>query len=359
MRTQVLVDAAEFWERLKDDLRDARERVYVQTFSFEGDRVGTALGRALERCRAIDRRLLVDGFSLLYHNDRLIPGPAWLERPFRREVKLTHRWVSRLRDGGARVKFGNPIGPWPLKLVRRNHKKLVVIDDRISYFGGINFSEHNFEWHDVMFRVECSEFARVLAGDFRASWDGRPQTMDEQVGPFRVLSLNGRGNSRMLRPVLEAIAAAQRSIDVMSAYLSHPFTHHLAAAQRRGTRVRVLTPAANNKSNLARHILQRAHRDDFDVFRFPGVMSHMKAMLIDDELLVAGSSNFDFMSYHILEEIIVMTRDPATVESFVERVWIPDLAGASQARVHPSIGTWYGDAVVHLGAAVAGALARP
>ena len=81
MRTQVLVDAAEFWERLKDDLRDARERVYVQTFSFEGDRVGTALGRALERCRAIDRRLLVDGFSLLYHNDRLIPGPAWLERP--------------------------------------------------------------------------------------------------------------------------------------------------------------------------------------------------------------------------------------------------------------------------------------
>ena len=83
MHTRVLVDAPEFWRSLREDLQRARRSVYVQTFCFEGDRVGAALGRALERCGAGDRRLLIDSFSLMYHNDRPIPGPAWLGRPFR------------------------------------------------------------------------------------------------------------------------------------------------------------------------------------------------------------------------------------------------------------------------------------
>ena len=359
MRMELLVDASDFWARLRDDLRDAGRSAYIQTFSFEGDRVGTALARGLERCPALDRRLLIDGFSLLYHNDRLIPGRAWLERPFRREVMLTHRWVRRLRERGTGVRFGNPIGPAPVKLIRRNHKKLVVIDDRVVYLGGINFSDHNFAWHDMMLRVEDRELGRLLAADFRASWGGQPQAMDRIVGPIHVISLTGRGNATRLAPVLEAVGSARRSIDVMSAYLSYPFTRHLGAARARGVRVRVITPGQNNKGNLARHILHVAHRHDFEVFRYPGRMSHLKAMTIDDEWLVMGSSNFDFMSYHILEELIVMTRHRPTVETFIERVWEPDLATAQLTNNRLSIGTRLGHAAVQLGAGVASVLALP
>jgi phosphatidylserine/phosphatidylglycerophosphate/cardiolipin synthase-like enzyme len=110
MKIELLVDAAQFWERMREDLARARRSSYVQTFSFEGDRVGTRLAKALHRSRAPDRRLLVDGYSRLYHSDRLIAGPAWLERTFRREVMLTRRWVDRLRAGDARVRFGKPLG---------------------------------------------------------------------------------------------------------------------------------------------------------------------------------------------------------------------------------------------------------
>jgi cardiolipin synthase len=268
---------------------------------------------------------------------------------------LTHRWVRRLRDGGTQVRFSNPLGPSPANLVRRNHKKIAVFDGRIAYLGGVNFSEHNFAWHDLMFRVECEDVAGVLADDFIATWEGRTRSGSLEVGPLRILSLNGKANPTQMRPILDAMTAARRSIDVVSAYLSTPFTDHLAAARARGVRVRVLTPGRNNKANLARHILEVAHRSRFEVYRHAG-MSHMKAMVIDDELLVVGSSNFDFMSYHMLEELVVMTRDRHMLGAFAERVWKPDLAASRPAALASSRGTKLGHAAVRLGAGLAGLL---
>lgn len=359
MKIELLVGAADFWDRMRVDLENARHSSLIQTFTFEGDRVGSRLARALERSTATDRRLLVDSYSRLYHSDRLIPGPAWLDRRLRREVMLTRRWVGRLRGVGVGVRFSNPLGPSPLRLARRSHKKLAAFDERIVYLGGINFSEHNFAWHDMMLRVESPELAALLSDDFRASWVGRPRSFDRRVGAFRVIALNGRGNGDGLRPLLGAIDGATRSIDVVSAYLSHPFTGHLTRARSRGVRVRVLMPAANNKSNLARHILERAFRGGFQVMRYSGGMSHMKAMLIDGELLVLGSTNFDFMSYHILEEHVLMTRDAALIDDFRERVWKPDASGSGVEAARSSVGTRLGDSIVRLGAAVAAKLALP
>ena len=236
---------------------------------------------------------------------------------------------------------------------------MAAFDDRVVYLGGINFSEHNFAWHDMMLRVESPELAALAAADFRSSWDGRPRAFDRQVGPLRLISLNGRGNAEGLAPLIEAMEGARRSIDVVSAYLSHPFTDVLSRAHRRGVRVRVLMPGRNNKPNLARHILERASRGGFQVLRYADGMSHMKAMTIDDELLVVGSSNFDFMSYHILEEHVVMTRHPGLVAAFVERVWEPDTRRACVDPGHSSIGTRLGDVAVRLGASLASLLARP
>jgi cardiolipin synthase len=88
-------------------------------------------------------------------------------------------------------------------------------------------------------------------------------------------------------------------------------------------------------------------------------MSHMKAMLIDEELLIAGSSNFDFMSYHILEESVVMTRDRPMIEAFVDRVWAPDLDRAQRHPAQSTIGTRLGHTAVRVGAVLAGTLALP
>ncbi len=356
MKIELLVGAEAFWSRLKADLAHAERRAWVQTFTFEGDRAGTRLARALDRSPAGDRRLLVDSYSLLYHSDRIIPGPSWLDRGLRREVFRTHRWIRRLRNGGALVRFGKPLGPLPTRLVRRSHKKVAIIDDRVVYLGGINFSDHNFAWHDMMLRVESEELTGVLGVDFAGSWIGRPVSWDTEVDGLRVISASGHRNRHAFRPVVDAIDAAKTSINVVSAYLTHPFTQYLGRAAARGVRIRILTPAENNKPNLARHVIERGFRHGFEVLKYAGGMSHMKAMLIDSELLVAGSSNFDFMSLTLLEEHLLMTRDRPLVEDFTSRVWTPELARASRVVTGSSMGTRLGDIAVRAGAAVAAGL---
>ena len=68
-------------------------------------------------------------------------------------------------------------------------------------------------------------------------------------------------------------------------------------------------------------------------------------------------SNFDFMSYHILEEHVVMSRDRELLRQFRNRVWLPDVASAKAEPVRSSLGTRLGDAGVRLGAALAARLA--
>ena len=97
----------------------------------------------------------------------------------------------------------------------------------------------------MMFRVEDSDLADLMGLDFRRSWEGDPVALDRCVGDLRVILLSGRGNANTLRPVFKGISSARRSIDVVSPYLSHPFTErqvpHAGAGFGFGCSLRVKT----------------------------------------------------------------------------------------------------------------------
>lgn len=332
-RAEVLVDSESVWAAVRADLAAAREYAFIQTYSFEGDWVGTALADALLDAGAPDRRLLVDSYTRANQNDRWIALPGTLFDPaFRAEVRNTGRLVRRLRTEGVGVRFGRPFGILGQRFLNRDHKKLILFDDRVSYIGGINFSEHNFEWHDLMVRLEDADVARFLRRDFESSWEGRSEYARASfAGPeLDIHLLPGEGNRAAYRDLLELIEGAERTIDVISPYLSPPFTDHLAAAAARGVRVRIVTPRSNNKAYLQKYLLAMAERAGFEVWLFEGGMIHMKCMLIDDGMLVTGSSNFDLMSYNgFLAEVIAVFRSPEVIGAFRRRVLEPDL-GASR-----------------------------
>ncbi len=334
MSTSILVDSPAIWESIQADLASAHKYAYIQTYSFEGDWVGSALTDAYLAADAEDRRLLIDSYTRANQNDRWIALPGTLFDPeFRAELRNTKRLVGTLRDDGVGVRFGRPFGFLARKFFSRDHKKLLLFDDQVAYLGGINFSEHNFDWHDMMLRIEHPEVTEFLRQDFQHSWDGRSTESSRSFADLDMdlHLLSGEGNRRAFGRVLRLIDDAERSIVVISPYLGPPFTEHMAAAVKRGVEVRIVTPDNNNKSYLKQYVLAEAARAGFEVWLLQERMIHMKCMLIDDRVLITGSSNFDLMSYNnFLAEVVAICRNPEVIGAFRRQVLEPDLAASKR-----------------------------
>jgi len=329
MKTDLLVNYNEFWTRLSEDIRSARRSVFVQTFAFEGDPVGRQLSRALLGSAAPDKRVLVDSFTRVVLSDRFRFSPSNLfDDELRQEARETKAMMGELEAHGIEIQFTNPYGLSPRRLLSRNHKKLIVIDDETAYLGGINFSEHNASWHDMMLRIEDDLVAEFLRADFMSTWDGQNRVAHRQFDGLELFTADGRANRAAFQRVLDLIDGAQHSIFAESPYITFPFYERLRAATRRGVAVKIVTPEQNNWRFFANYARLESARSEIDLRLFQGGMSHLKAMLIDGESLIAGSSNFDYLSYRIHQELIAVITNPEIVADFSRRVMAPDLANA-------------------------------
>ena len=324
---QLLVGAADFWARAADDIALARRRLFVQAMTFEGDAAGRPVAAAIAGAGAADRRVLIDSYSRHVISDRFVHAPgALLDPRLRAEARATRAMWGEMAAAGARVRLTNPMGPLFWRYPARNHKKLIVAD-HVAYLGGVNFSDHNFAWHDFMIRLEGAPAADLLAGDFEATFAGAPRPWRAMLGDLQLLSLDGRSNAQGFAPVMDLIDAARTRITVISPYLTFPFTHALARASARGVAVRLITPLANNKPVVRDALLAVAAKAGFGVRLLPK-MSHLKAMLIDERALIVGSSNFDFVSLAAEEELMAIITAPAPVADFRRRILDPALAAA-------------------------------
>ena len=334
-RYQLLVGAEAFWRAAEADMRGAARRLLVQAMTFEADGAGQAVARAISGSRAKDRRILVDDFSRHVVSDRLVWSPGFLGDPdFRAEVTATRRLFRELPGQGVQVRRTNPMGPLLHRFPFRNHKKLIVADD-VAYIGGLNFSDHNFEWPDLMLRIASADIADALALDFHHTFGGRPRAWSGRFGELQLYGLDGRDNGPAFDEIFAHIEAARASVCVVSPYVTFPCFDALARAAARGVTVRVITPLANNKPTVRDYLLHAGRRAGVDV-RLTAEMIHLKGMLIDGRRLVLGSSNFDFVSWLGEEELVAVIDDERLAESFRREVVAPALHGAVRAADLPA-----------------------
>ena len=325
----LLVDFNEFWSRLSSDILAARESVLIQTFALEGDSVGLQLSAALRSSPAREKKILADSFTRIVLNDRFRYSPAnLLDVELRQEARATKRMIGELRADGVQIQFTNAYGITPRRLLSRNHKKLIVIDDRAAYIGGINFSEHNAAWHDMMIRIDDPAAVQFLKNDFAGTWRGVDSIAAASFADLRLQTLDGRGNRAAFQQVIDLIYSAEQAIFVESPYITFPFYEPLREASRRGVDVKVVTPQANNWSYFSNYARLESARSRIDLRLYQSGMTHLKAMLIDNRYLVAGSSNFDYLSYWLYQETMAIITDSKVISAFSERVMLPDLANS-------------------------------
>lgn len=328
-RFELFVGSDNFWARAAYDIENAQRRVLIQAMTFEGDAAGLGVAQAIAGSAAQDRRVLVDDYTRHVLNDTFL----FLSRDpaLKAEAQATWAMFDELKQGGVGVRVTNPVGANPLRYAARNHKKLLVMDDA-AWLGGINFSDHNFSWHDMMLRIEDPAVTDWLVQQFDEDWHGRPAFAQGTFGQeLELMSFDGMSNPANSDSLLAKFANARHSIEVLSAYPTMPFTGAMASAAARGANVTIYTARPNNKPIVRDYLLGLAGNTGINL-RLVDRMTHVKAALIDGKELLAGSSNFDFVSYRLNSEYVAIIRNKGLIAAVEEQLLAPLRAESAPPR---------------------------
>ena len=318
---RLMVDGAETFDAIIAAVAAAQKHVHLEYYLFEPDMTGTRLREALiERARAGVRvRLLLDALG----SSRL--GYAYLAEMRAAGVEIVFFHRTRLQWRGLR----RP------RLNYRNHRKIAVIDGRIGFTGGVNITDEENErlrddaYHDLHLRVE-GELVRWLQLTFAEDWTyacGRPPTGDDlwpasEPGPIKAIALPAGPDSpweAIHRVMVAAIAGARERVWLCTPYFvpSEAARQALTSAAMRGVDVRVLVPVVSDSrwvSAAARSYYDELHGAGARVYEYPGML-HSKALLVDADVAVFGSSNFDNRSFRLNFELCVLLEDVDVADS--------------------------------------------
>jgi cardiolipin synthase A/B len=330
-----MVDGAETFDALIAAIAQARKHVHLEYYLYEPDMTGTRLRNALvERAAAgVHVRLLLDAMG----SSRM--GAEYLGemRAAGIEIVFFHRTRLHLR------------GLWRPRLNYRNHRKIAVIDGVVGFTGGVNISDEENErlrddaFHDLHLRVE-GELVRWLQLTFAEDWTyacGRPP-VDEglwppaEPGEIEAIALPAGPDSpweAIHRVMVSAIEQARERVWLCTPYFvpSEAARLALTSAALRGVDVRVLVPAMSDSrwvSAAARSYYDELHGAGASVYEYPSML-HSKALLVDGDVSIFGSSNFDNRSFRLNFELCVLFED-ADVAALLAAEFRHDLLLARQ-----------------------------
>lgn len=307
------------------DIAAARRSIRMESYIFATDEAGLPFVDALaERARAgveVDLRIDAAGSLGLFDGDaeaRLRAAGVRLTR--------SHRWWWRR----------------PFTVQRRNHRKLLVVDDTIAYIGGFNIHAESSRlaygparWRDTHARIQGA----AAHGAARAFDDYGARRVHRGTAVDDVYFLPNRGikGRWILHRLLQMrFGLARRRIWVTTPYFvpDHATQRALARAARRGVDVRVLVPAKNDVA-----IVQWASRAAYAALLAAGVrlfeyrprVLHAKTALVDDHWGTIGTANMDFRSFFINDEINAVFERTDVVAMLADE-FVRDLAEADEVH---------------------------
>ena len=344
-----------FFDQLTADIQSASDRVWIQCMSFEGDGIGKKITQLLCESSAKSKCFLIDSYTKVVHNDRLLVVPAArFDAALMREQQQTQTCISEMSACGVDVQFTNPLGFMLHKYPLRNHKKLIIIDN-IVYIGGRNFCDHNFIWRDSMIRFDFGkEQYEALRSFFVFDFDAsrRGVTHVDHIRDQQVMAWSVAGAS-VSKPqyddLLSFIGAATTTITVFSPYISGPIMRALChCARNHRIKVNVFIPIQNNKPIFQSYFSYIMATFPITFVYVSGEMNHTKAMIIDEQSIILGSSNFDVVSYYLEDEIVVAVTDPTHVKNIQSELFSGLHEAESPRRISrfKSVVVWYGFRVI-------------
>ena len=312
---EILHNGEQAYPAMLHEIKSAESHIFLSTYIFETNRTGRDFIDALTRAvdRGVETRVIIDGIGRLYSRpraDRLLA---------KRGAKVARFLPPRVIPPSVHVNL-------------RNHRKILVIDGRVAFTGGMNIGDrHLADRSDNPDRVVDAHFRLIgpvvgqLQQVFLDNWsfvtggaaECFPVDDREAAGPAECRTIvegPDEDLDKLLSILVGAVSAARRQVAIMTPYFIPPreLVGALQAAALRGVDVTVILPGKNNlpfvswaSRNMLWEILQRGVR----VFLQPPPFVHTKLFLVDGHYVQVGAANMDPRSLRLNFELVVEIYD--------------------------------------------------
>src|SRR5262245_60453690 len=320
-RARMLPDSNAAIESLVADIDAAREHVHLSFYIWLPDNNGIKVVEALKRAAA-----------------RKVACRAMADALGSRILVASGHWPT-MRDSGVQVATALPIGNPLLRLFQgridlRNHRKIVVIDNSITYCGSQNCADPEFRikakyapWVDAMMRFEgpvARQNQHLFASDWMAQVNedlseilSEPLSHGESGIPAQVIGTGPTVRNSAMPEVFETLMyAARHELVITTPYYvpDEAMQAALCASARRGVVTTVIFPARNDSWIVA--AASRSYYGDLlaagvRIFEYVGGLLHTKSLTLDGEMTLLGSANMDRRSFDLNYENNILLCDPA------------------------------------------------
>lgn len=301
---EVFTTGKDKFEALKRDIREAREYIHVQYFIIEHDKTGSELIQLLmEKAReGVHVRILYDYVGSFYVRSRVL---------------------KQLRAAGIEVHpfLELTFMQFALRVNWRNHRKIVVIDGRVGYMGGMNIADRYvigdkkwLPWRDTHLRmtgeaVAAMQYSFAIDWDFTTRhlltsptmhYDTQPDHPDYMVQMMASGPTNRWNNISFV--FFKAITLAKRCVYIQTPYFlpSDSLLKALQSVALAGVDVRLMIPRQSDSAMLrlaTGSYIKECLLSGIKIYLYEPTIMHAKVLIVDDEFVTTGSTNFDFRSF--------------------------------------------------------------
>ena len=315
----LLTTGQEKFDDMFKAIQQAKKNIHLEYFNFRNDSIAGLLFHILEQKakEGVEVRALFDAFGNSSNN-----------RP------LKEKHLKTIRDSGVEIYKFDPITfPWVNHVFSRDHRKIVVIDGRIAYTGGMNVADYYIkgtevvgEWHDMHCRIE-GDAVNTLQAIFLKMWnkvskqdihgeqyyhggnkteyikglkeDSCKSAYHKTVG---IINREPRTSNAIIRQFyLSAINRAKDSIKIINPYftLNHQLKKALKKAVRRGVKVEIMLstksdiPLTPDCGFYNAHKLMKA---GCNIWMYTPGFHHTKIIMVDGQVCTVGSANLNARS---------------------------------------------------------------
>lgn len=329
----LLMNGQEKFDDMFKAIRQARSSIHLEYFNFRNDSIANLLFKLLEQkaSEGVEVRALFDAFGNSSNN-----------RP------LKSRHLDSIRARGIEIYKFDPITfPWINHVFTRDHRKIVVIDGKIAYTGGMNVADYYIKgtkevgsWHDMHCRIEGDE-VNTLQKIFLRMWNKtahqnvhgakyyrglgdvsyfhglKPDECDSRNNKMvGIINREPHTSNKIIREFyLSAINNAQDSIKIINPYftLNHKLKKALKNAARRGVKVEILLSEKSDIPLTPDCGFYNAHKlmeAGCNVWIYQPGFHHTKIITVDGRVCTVGSANLNSrsLSWDYEENAVIMDK---------------------------------------------------